>query len=493
MRKWGLWLGIGLALVGLMDAGYLTYEHYRDYIPPCEVQSILPVDCGLVLRSEYAVVMGIPLAVLGLLHYGLILVWLLAARRNKLFRYLALLESVVGVIASAYFVYLQLEIIRSICLYCMVSALISALLLITVWMSFRRERMVMVAKAFGWLYRNMVKKIFFKIDATIVHERMMKMGKRAAHLGKITGFFFNYKPESLKTVVSGIEFQGKIGLAAGFDYTASLVNTLNAWGFGFQTIGTITNHSYEGNPPPMLGRLPKSRSLLVNKGFKNEGVEVIINRLKGKTFPIPVGISIGRTNGQSLGQKESLVDIIEAFKKIEAAKLNLSYYELNISCPNLDGNVTFYEPSKLNELLAAIDKLKLSKPLWIKMPIEKSDKETVDMLEVIVKHSPAAVIFGNLQKNRQDPSIDQEEVAKSGKGNFSGKPTWERSNQLIELAAKKFGNKLVIVGCGGVFSAEDAKEKIRRGAKLVQLITGMIYQGPQLVNEINLNLTEDEK
>lgn len=124
------------------------------------------------------------------------------------------------------------------------------------------------------------------------------------------------------------------------------------------------------------------------------------------------------------------------------------------------------------------------------MPIDKTDKETLDMLKVISKHSPKGVIFGNLQKDRKHKSLDKSEVAKFKMGNFSGKPTFERSNELIKLAYKKYKNRFVIIGCGGVFSAEDAYTKIKLGASLIQMITGLIYQGPQIVSEINLGLAE---
>lgn len=124
------------------------------------------------------------------------------------------------------------------------------------------------------------------------------------------------------------------------------------------------------------------------------------------------------------------------------------------------------------------------------MPIDKTDEETLAMLKVIVKYPVQAVIFGNLQKDRHDPALDPLEVKRFAKGNFSGKPTEKRANELISLAYGTYGEKLPIIGCGGVFSAADAYKKIKLGASLVQLITGMIYEGPQLIAEINLGLVE---
>jgi dihydroorotate dehydrogenase len=167
-----------------------------------------------------------------------------------------------------------------------------------------------------------------------------------------------------------------------------------------------------------------------------------------------------------------------------------AFYELNISCPNLKGNISFYPPKNLEELLAAVDKLKLTKPLFVKMPIEKTNEEFVGMLEVIVKHKIAGIIIGNLQKNRLDPAIDPEEAKKYPVGNFSGRPTYDRSNELISLTYKKYGKKLTIIGCGGVFNANQAWEKITRGATIVQLVTATVFEGPTIVSKINLELAE---
>lgn len=341
-------------------------------------------------------------------------------------------------------------------------------------------------------YTKIVKPILFKINPETVHEHLSARGELlgSSPLGRqLTKAFFYSSSPLLKQTIAGIDFSSPIGLAAGFDYNAQLTQITPSLGFGFQTVGTITNSSYEGNPKPMLGRLPLSKSLMVNKGFKNMGARKTAQKLKKLHFDIPIGISIGRTNTLALKtQKQSIADIVAAFSIMEKAKLKTAYYELNISCPNLVGNISFYPPKNLNDLLVQIDKLKLTKQVFIKMPIEKTNREVRQMLDIIVKHNIAGVIFGNLQKNRQDPSLNPAEVAKFSVGYFSGKPTWKRSNELIQMSYRHYHKKLIIIGCGGVFSPEDAYQKIKLGASLVQLITGMIYQGPNLIGEINKGL-----
>jgi len=210
-------------------------------------------------------------------------------------------------------------------------------------------------------------------------------------------------------------------------------------------------------------------------------------------FKIPLGISIGKTNTLDIkSQKSAIEDILQAFSIFETSNIKNAYYELNISCPNLFGNITFYPPKNLEELLNEIDRIKLKKPVFIKMPINETDTATIKMLDVILRHKITGVIFGNLQKDRTNPAIIKEEI-KWKVGNFSGLPTQKRSDELISLAFKHSKNKLIIIGCGGVFSTEDAYRKIKLGASLVQLITGLIYEGPLLVAKINKELSENLK
>jgi dihydroorotate dehydrogenase subfamily 2 len=344
------------------------------------------------------------------------------------------------------------------------------------------------------VYKWILKPILFQFDAELIHDSFIKMGEiigKSIITQKISSFFWNYKDSSLEQKIAGINFKNPIGLAAGFDYEGRLTQTIPEIGFGFETIGTITNNPYEGNTKPRLGRLIKSRSLLVNKGFKNLGIHKTLEKLTGEKFKIPVGLSIGVTNTASLSnQNEAILDIVKAFEVAENSKINFSYYELNISCPNLQTNVEFYSGASLEELLKAVTKNKLSKPLFMKMPIDKTNSEVLEMLKVILKYPVTGVVFGNLQKNKQDPSLDSAEVARFSKGNFSGKPTEKRSNELISLAYKTCGEKLVIIGCGGIFSSTDAYRKIKAGATLLELITGMIFEGPQAISDINLGLVK---
>lgn len=346
-----------------------------------------------------------------------------------------------------------------------------------------------------FVYKTFFKPILFLFDAEFVHEKMLSFGELVAKFRVKKWFLkqiFGRKYPELKHNILGIEFDSPVGLAAGFDYEAKLTQILPSLGFGFQAVGTITNQSYEGNLKPRLGRLPKSMSLMVNKGFKNKGAKEISEKLARLNFQNVVGVSIGVTNTEKITTiEQGIEDIVSAFKTFENSDVKNSFYELNISCPNLKVQVDFYAPENLKKLLQAVNSLLgIKKPIFIKMPINITDDEALAMLKIISEEKMAGVIFGNLQKDRNNEVLVQEEVKRFSVGNFSGKPTEKRSNELIKLTYQNFGKQLVIIGCGGVFCPEDAYKKIKLGASLVQLITGLIFQGPQLVAEINHGLVK---
>ena len=488
-----------LSLLGIADAAYLTFEHYRQVIPPCTVNRFLPIasDCGKVLNSSYSIAFGVPLAVFGIIQYSLLLIAiiLLAIYRKKIFTYWLILQSLVGAIFSMYFMYIQIGILKSICIYCTLSAFISFIIFFLVSKIFHKEKILLRLNIIAFVYQKIIKPFFFLFDPEFIHNLMVSRGELIGKtfVKNFLNWKLNYSSKKLKQKIAGIDFAGPVGLAAGFDYEARLTQILYSLGFGFQTVGTITNIPYEGNAYPRLGRLPKSRSLMVNKGFKNNGAKAIVNKIQSYDFKIPVGISIGVTNSKDINTiPNAIKDIISAFKMFEKNKTKNSYFELNISCPNLvNTDLDFYKPENFKQLLQSVKRLNMKKPVFIKMPISVSDKEFTALLNVLIDFKfVKGIIIGNLLKDRKSRLLDKQEVAKFSVGSFSGKPCEPRSNELIKLAYKKYGNKLVIIGCGGVFNGQDAYKKIKLGASLIQLITGMIYQGPQLISQINLELEE---
>lgn len=345
------------------------------------------------------------------------------------------------------------------------------------------------------LYLTFFKPIAFFLDAEFVHDKITQIGESLENFPFLVESLFCYKDKKLQKRIAGITFENPIGLAAGFDYDGHLAAVLKHVGFGFNTIGTVTALPYEGNKKPRLLRLPKSKSLLVNKGFKSQGAKKIEERLDSKYKNKKIkgnilGISVGSTNIPQINTiNKAIKDYLFTFSIFKNKKY-VKYFELNISCPNTSMTQGFTDPKNFEKLVKALKRLSIKKPIFVKMPNEISFKKSDKLIEIALKNKISGFIFSNLVKDRNNKFLKKEELkkVKNLKGNFSGKPAFENSNNLIKHARKKFGKKIVIIGTGGIFNAKDAKEKLDSGADLVQLITGMIYEGPQLIGEINKEL-----
>lgn len=340
------------------------------------------------------------------------------------------------------------------------------------------------------VYKKIIKPIFFAFDPEAVHDFVTQVG---SFLGRYSvgrsaiATCFSYKNKSLTQKLWGLNFQNPVGLAAGFDKDGKLYSLMQSVGFGFSTVGTVTEGAYEGNPKPRLYRLPKSAGLVVYYGLKNVGAKIITSFLLKKEKNIPQIISIGRTNSAAAATLEAgIEDYYQCFKQFLEARVG-DVYEINISCPNLFCGEPFIVEESLRRLLDRLFSLPIKKPVFIKMPINLAWPEFQKLLDVILDFNIQAVVIGNLNKDRSDPNI-KEPIPANIKGSISGKPTWDLSNNLISATYQYCGDKLKIIGVGGIFSARDAYEKMKRGASLVELITGLIYEGPQLIGEINRDL-----
>ena len=343
-------------------------------------------------------------------------------------------------------------------------------------------------------YRYVMKPVFFTQDPERVHDRTVRMGSvlgSNAITRKLTKVFLSYEDPILKQNIFGIEFNNPLGLSAGYDYDGHVSKAMKEVGFGFNTVGTVSYHSYEGNTPPRLGRLPNSKSLFVNKGFKSDGAEVIAKRMdsKGLNDNI-VGVSVGSSNICDVDTIEKAIADYISTLNIFKDRDYVKYFEINISCPNTAMTESFVDRKNFSSLLSRIKDLDVRQPFFIKMPNEVSVEKAWEIVQTAIEHSINGFIFSNLVKDRNNPVFDQKEIEKFKglKGNFSGKPTFENSNRLIRHTRQKYGKDVVIVGAGGIFNAEDAYTKIRAGANLIQMITGLIFGGPQVVGEINKGL-----
>ncbi|MEK7539591.1 MAG: quinone-dependent dihydroorotate dehydrogenase [Patescibacteria group bacterium] len=348
-----------------------------------------------------------------------------------------------------------------------------------------RIRNYLAKKKYKWI----LKPIFFKFDPELIHDNMSAflhfLGKYTL-TRKIAYTFWGYSNPILEQNILGINFKNPIGLSAGFDKNAELTEIIPSIGFGFMEVGSITGEVCAGNPKPRLWRLKKSKSLVIYYGLKNDGCEAIAQKLNNKKFTIPIGISIAKTNCQeTVGTEKAILDYFKAYK----AFTNIGdYFTLNISCPNAFGSQPFTDNLKLNALLEKIMSIPKNKPIFIKLSPDLSKKEVDEIINTAGKWKIDGFICTNLTKNRANKNIIDENVPKVG--GFSGKVLNNLTDKLIQYVYKKTKGKFVIIGVGGVSSAVDAYKKIKKGASLVQLITGMIFEGPQVISDINLGLAK---
>jgi dihydroorotate dehydrogenase subfamily 2 len=355
------------------------------------------------------------------------------------------------------------------------------------------------------LYKHLLKPILFKLDPEDVHDLFIWFGELLGKFSitrRLTDLVYGYHKSAngkdISVTVDDITYRTPVILSAGFDYNARLTNILPHVGFGGEEIGSVTARPCAGNPKPRLKRLPKSGSIVVNKGLRNDGVDVIIKRIKNKRTTnsliinrkssFVLGISIARTNDAQSTEsiQASINDYLYSFKRLNAEGVG-DFYTINISCPNAFGGETFSKPELLEQLLSALKTIPCSKPVYVKMPINISWDEFDKLLQIINKHGLQGVVIGNLNK---DYTLldDKSETPSEYMGGLSGKTCRKLSTDLIRKTRETYGKRFTIMGVGGIMSPEDTKEKFDAGADLVQLISGMIFEGPGLMKEIGKSL-----
>ena len=339
-----------------------------------------------------------------------------------------------------------------------------------------------------FLYKKALKPLLFKTDPEFIHDAFVNMGEVAGKVkaGRaLISSMYGYNGPDISKTVDGITFKSPVGLAAGFDYNGKLAHVLDCLAFGADEIGSVTARPCEGNAKPRLKRMIKSQSLVVYKGLRNQGVDRIIERLKTTKKPegFVWGISIAKTNDEGGSTLEGgIADYHYSLKRLVEENIG-DFYTINISCPNVHGGENFAEPERLRKLLEKLKTVEHSKPMYVKMPINTEWEEFNGLLKVLDEFNIHGVVIGNLNKNYADAAYP-EEAPKEYRGGLSGKLCFHLSNDLIRKTKQHWGNRFTIIGCGGILSVSDAMVKLEAGADLLQLITGMIFEGPHLMKEI---------
>jgi len=346
------------------------------------------------------------------------------------------------------------------------------------------------------IYEKIIRPVLFSIDAETTHDVTINLGNKLSKynlIKKVIKNIYYYENDKLNLRLFNINFKNPVGLAAGFDKNALLTQFIPSFGFGHMEIGSITGEKCFGNPKPRLFRLPKDKAIMVHYGLKNDGAEIISKRLKHKKFLIPVGISIAKTNDKNILGKDAIKDYCKSFRLF--AKIG-AYTTLNISCPNSKDGTTFCQDTiALGKLLKEINKIKTAKPTLLKISPDIDKEQLSRIIKLSRKYDIRGLIISNLSKKRGNLKTDKTILNKYS-GGISGLPMKSISNLLIKETYKLSKGKIPIIGCGGIFNANDAYEKIKLGSSLLQLITGMIYRGPAIVKDINkglVKLIEEDK
>lgn len=333
------------------------------------------------------------------------------------------------------------------------------------------------------MYKSILRPILFELDPEKAHHLTFFLLKNFGFFGKL----FLPKPiedKRLEREVFGLKFKNPVGLAAGLDKNAVAFKEFSDLGFGFVEIGTLTPKPQPGNDKKRLFRLIEDGGIINRMGFNNEGVDAAVERLK-KNKNVLIGGNIGKNK---VTPNENAVDDYKiCFEKLFDY---VDYFVVNVSSPNTPNLRELQDKEPLTELLLALQKLndqkEKPKPILLKIAPDLSNEQLLDIIEIVKDSKIAGVIATNTTISRENLKSEN----KKETGGLSGKPLTKRSTEVIKFLSEKSGKAFPIIGVGGIHTAEDAIEKLEAGASLIQLYTGFIYEGPELIRKINQKILE---
>jgi dihydroorotate dehydrogenase len=343
------------------------------------------------------------------------------------------------------------------------------------------------------MYRLLIRPVLFLVDPEKIHHAIFKLLKVSAAIPGVRFLmrqFFSYSDSGLSRTVFGLTFPNPVGLAAGFDKDAKLVDELAALGFGFIEIGTLTPRAQAGNPKPRLFRLPKDHALINRMGFNNEGVLAAVERLKKSSPNVIVGGNIGKN--KDTPNEKALDDYAYCF---QALYPYVDYFVVNVSSPNTPGLRELQEKEPLQKLLSYIKGLSLAqpkpKPVLLKIAPDLTEGQLGDIVSILKTTRIDGIIATNTTISRSGLSTPVSEIEKAGNGGLSGRPLAARSNEVIRYLRNSLGPEFPIIGVGGIMSTQDAVDKLKAGADLIQIYTGFIYEGPGFAKQINKRIASE--
>lgn len=336
------------------------------------------------------------------------------------------------------------------------------------------------------MYSSVIRPLLFRFDAEQVHHfafRFLKTVGRWPGGRALLAAWFGYRHAALPRTVAGLRFQNPVGLAAGFDKNAVLIDELAALGFGFIEIGTLTPKAQPGNEMPRLFRLTADGAIINRMGFNNDGVAAAVQRLRARKSNVLVGGNIGKN--KITPNEHAFDDYAACF---EALFPWVDYFVVNVSSPNTPGLRALQEKEPLQDLLHRMRALNLAKPapkpVFLKIAPDLTREQLDDVVEILKSTQTDGVIATNTTISREGLTTAAATLAHIGAGGLSGRPLAARANEVIRYLRQRLGPAFPIIGVGGIMTPADAVEKLNAGADLVQVYTGFVYEGPGFVKRI---------
>jgi dihydroorotate dehydrogenase len=350
------------------------------------------------------------------------------------------------------------------------------------------------------MYKSL-RSILFLLPAETAHYFSMNLLKAACSIKPLRKFIakqFSLHDSRLTTSVFGITFKNPVGLGAGFDKNAKYLRELEALGFGFVEIGTVTPKPQAGNDKPRLFRLPKDKALINRMGFNNDGVEVVAKRLKrwrenqliavnrqpkAQYSPLIIGGNIGKN--KNTANEDAWKDYEICFTALHSY---VDFFIVNVSSPNTPGLRALQEKDSLRKILTHLQQLNKNfedqKPILLKIAPDLSPEQIDDVIDLAKEINLDGLVATNTTINREGLKTSTAEVDTIGAGGLSGKPLTQRSTDVVKYIHEKTAGNIPIIGSGGIFTRDDAKKKFDAGASLIEVWTGFIYEGPHIVRNI---------
>ncbi len=338
-----------------------------------------------------------------------------------------------------------------------------------------------------------VRRLLFRMDPERAHDLAFVSARLAqATMCSLFGARFRHRLPRLQQTILGLTFESPFGLAAGFDKNAELVEFWRALGFGFVEVGSVTAQASPGNPRPRAFRLLDDRALVNRMGLNNVGREAVAERLAmlPALDDFPIGINIAKTHDPEILGAAAIEDFCASYRTLAP---HASYVALNVSCPNTREGKTFEDPDAFDALLAAIAaeraRVTSTAPLLVKLSPPPLAPEPIpgqvdELVSIALERGVDGFIACNTAADRAGLKTDAERIAAIGRGGLSGAPVRERSSRLVAHLYRRLQGRHPIIGVGGVSSFEDALDKLKAGASLVEIYTGLVYEGPGLASRL---------